>query len=67
MRLHGVDPELDLWVDNLVRMGAGSFLQSVHSLAVTADAENYELARPLLPQLKAKYPKYQEFSNASGR
>lgn len=60
MRLHGLDPELDTWVDNLFIMGAGSFLCRVHDVAVMADAENYELVRPVLLQLKAKYPTYAE-------
>lgn len=67
MLLHGLDPELDTWVDNLQRMHAGSFLECVHYVAVTADHQNYELVRPVLLQLKAKYPKYAEDSDAPGR
>jgi hypothetical protein len=67
MILHGVDPELDTWVDNLVRMGAGSFLQAVHSVAVTADSDNYAMLRPVLLQLREKYPQYKENSREPRR
>ena len=48
------DPELEPWLINLGKMGAGSFLQSIRDAAVRADVENYALLRPVLLQLKAK-------------
>jgi len=60
VRQHGFDPELDRWVSNLARMQCGSFLQSIYQAVVCADPENYELLRPLLLELKKKYPKYSE-------
>jgi len=67
MRWYGLDPELDTWVDNILLMGAGSFLRYVHCAAVNADPENYALMRPLLLQLKAKYPEYAEEPHGSRR
>ena len=60
MHEHGFDPELDTWLGNLMRMGCGGFLQSIYQVAVCADPDNYELVRPLLLELKKKYPKYAE-------
>ncbi len=60
VRHHGFDAELDTWVANLMRMGCGGFLQAVYEVAVCSDPQNYELVRPLLLELKKKYPKYAE-------
>lgn len=50
------DSEMKVWVLNLYRLRAGSFLQSVGEAAQRADIENYALMRPLLLALKFKYP-----------
>jgi hypothetical protein len=52
------DPELVDWVFNLDLMHAGDFLRSIGSAAQRADVANYSLMRPLLRELKKKYPQY---------
>jgi hypothetical protein len=55
------DIELFDWVFCLATqypMQSGGFLESVGRCAVRADAENYVILRPVLLQLKAKYPQY---------
>ncbi|MGH9685270.1 MAG: hypothetical protein ACRD4S_16870 [Candidatus Acidiferrales bacterium] len=52
------DEEMMNWLLNLWPMNAGDFLQSIAEAAMRADHENYEMIRPLLLQLKSKYPKY---------
>jgi hypothetical protein len=61
------DSELNVWVLNLRRLGAGSFLQSIGEAAQRADMANYALLRPLLIQLKEKYPKYSGSQSETGR
>ncbi len=38
--------------------GAGDFLRSLAEAGLRADSFNYALLRPVLLQMKAKYPKY---------
>jgi hypothetical protein len=52
------DPEMLDWVVNLERMHAGSFLRAIGLAAQHADLSNYQLMRPLLLDLKKKYPDY---------
>ncbi len=52
------DPELIDWVFNLKRMYAGGFLMAIGEAAQLADHANYPLMRPLLLDLKKKYPGY---------
>lgn len=37
---------------------AGSFVRTIAEAAFRADSGNYDILRPVLVQLKAKYPKY---------
>lgn len=52
------DPEIYVWVMNLERMRAGSFLRAIGLAAQHADIYNYALMRPLLLNLMNKYPDY---------
>lgn len=58
MRVVHTDLELVDWILNLDRMHAGSFLRAIGDAAMHADGSNYELMRPLLLELKRKYPDY---------
>ncbi len=52
------DFELIPWVYGVLEQGAGGFLTSMAEAATRADQDNYPILRPVLLQLKAKYPDY---------
>lgn len=52
------DPELLEWLANASEK-AGGFLSSLANAALVADHENYPILRPVLLQLRAKYPRYE--------
>lgn len=52
------DPELLEWLANADRSGGG-FISSLASAALRADHENYPLIRPLVLQMRGKYPEYE--------
>jgi len=52
------DPELLEWLANADRDGGG-FVRSMARAALVADDSNYPLIRPLILQLRVKYPKYE--------
>ncbi len=52
------DEELIDWLLNLEPMNAGSFLRAIGEAAMRADSQNYPVMRPLLLELKKKYPDY---------
>ena len=56
----GEDLELWDWLRN-ARDFAGDFLKSLAEAGLRADADNYAILRPVLLQMKAKYPKYGEW------
>lgn len=51
------DPSLIDWLLN-VTGEAGDFLRTLASAALRADADNYSRLRPVLLQMKQKYPRY---------
>jgi hypothetical protein len=57
------DPELLAWLDNAQRQGGG-FVSSVANAALVADWENYSLIRPLVLQLRTKYPDHEASAHA---
>lgn len=52
------DPELLEWLAKADRFGGG-FVSSIARAALVADDSNYPLIRPLILQLRVKYPKYE--------
>jgi hypothetical protein len=52
------DPELLEWLAKANQEGGG-FISAIARAALVADWENYPLIRPLLLQLRAKYPRYE--------
>jgi hypothetical protein len=52
------DPELFEWLNNASQRG-GTFISSLANMALHADWENYPILRPLLLQMRAKYPEYE--------
>jgi len=52
------NPELLEWLASADQFG-GSFVRSVARAALVADRENYALIRPLIMELRRKYPKYE--------
>ncbi len=60
------DMELLPWLLGVLRpeAGAGHFLHTLAEAALRADWENYPILRPVLLQIKAKYPKYDEEERA---
>jgi hypothetical protein len=55
------DPELTDWLFGVLEnrpVGAGAFVHRLAEAAACADWENYPLLRPVLLQMKAKYPRY---------
>jgi hypothetical protein len=52
------DPELLEWLAKANQEGGG-FVSAIARAALVADWENYPLLRPLLVQLRAKYPRYE--------
>jgi len=53
------DPELCDWLLNIDKMRAGDFLRALARAAMQADFDNYALLRPVLLQMKVKYPRYE--------
>ena len=51
------DNALSEWVRE-AQMYGGSFVAAIAAAAIRADDDNYALLRPVLLQLKDKYPKY---------
>lgn len=52
------DPELLEWLANAHRTGGG-FVSSLASAALRADPENYAIMRPMILQMREKYPAYE--------
>jgi len=52
------DRELLEWLANAHQRG-GSFISSLANAALRADPENYPLIRPLVLQMREKYPEYE--------
>jgi hypothetical protein len=52
------DPELLEWLAKANQDGGG-FVSAIARAALVADWENYPLMRPLIVQLRAKYPRYE--------
>jgi hypothetical protein len=52
------DPELLEWLAKANQEGGG-FVSAIARAALVADWENYPLLRPLLIELRAKYPRYE--------
>ncbi len=51
------DGELSQWLTAALNLG-GSFIKTIAQAALRADEDNYAILRPVLLQLKDKYPKY---------
>jgi len=51
------EPGVTSWLMNAVNFGDG-FVHSFAEAAMRADSENYEIIRPALLKLKARYPDY---------
>lgn len=51
------DPELLEWLAN-ANQGGGGFISAFARAALVADSQNYQLLRPVLLVLRAKYPQY---------
>ena len=56
------DEELYDWIFNAANPDrhAGSFVQALAEAGLRADHENYQIIRPALLLIAAKYPKYSE-------
>jgi hypothetical protein len=52
------DPELVEWLAKALLMGGG-FVSLIAQAGLIADREHYPLIRPLLIQMRAKYPQYE--------
>jgi len=52
------DPELLEWLGKACNLG-GSFVSSMARAGLVADWQNYPLIRPVLLQLREKYPAYE--------
>ena len=52
------DPELLEWLAKAEQNGGG-FVQNVAAAGLRADHENYPLIRPLLLEMRKKYPAYE--------
>jgi hypothetical protein len=52
------DPELLEWLSNAHQRGGG-FVSSLAGAALRADHENYSIIRPLVLQMREKYPAYE--------
>jgi hypothetical protein len=52
------DPELLEWLSNAQQRGGG-FVSSLASAALRADHENYVLIRPLVLQIRWRFPEYE--------
>jgi hypothetical protein len=52
------DPELLEWLAKANQFG-GSFISSIARAGLVADHENYPLIRPLLIEMRKKYPAYE--------
>jgi hypothetical protein len=61
------DPALSDWLFGVLRgkpTPAGSFLRTLVEAAFAADPKNYRLMRPILAEMKRKYPKYSDGGGA---
>jgi hypothetical protein len=52
------DPELLEWLSNANQHGGG-FIASLARAALVADWENYPVLRPVLLEMRKKYPAYE--------
>lgn len=52
------DPELLEWLAKANQEGGG-FVSAIARAALVADWENYPLLRPVVVELRAKYPRYE--------
>lgn len=52
------DPELLEWLAKAAQEGGG-FVCAMANAALVADHENYPLVRPLILELRKKYPRYE--------
>lgn len=52
------DPELLEWLVNAQTYG-GSLVSAVARAALVADDDNYEMLRPVVLHMRAKYPRYE--------
>jgi len=55
------EPEIENWIYGIIDKmpyKAGGFLSTFAEAVIRADADNYEILKPAIEQLKAKYPKY---------
>ncbi len=62
------DPGLDSWIWGIIQgqpTPSGSFLHWLARTAISADPDNYQILRPVLLKIKAKYPKYRSTSTAT--
>ncbi|MGH8863277.1 MAG: hypothetical protein ACREVZ_01290 [Burkholderiales bacterium] len=59
MMVAQTDPELLTWLLNAQRK-AGGFVATLAEAAMRADHENYPILRPVLVQMREKYPQYSE-------
>ena len=57
------DPELNPWLLNVINGNhelhvapAGDFLKGIATAALRADPDNYAIMRPMLLEMKLKYP-----------
>jgi hypothetical protein len=51
------DPELLEWLNNASQRGGG-FVSSLANAGLKADWENYPILRPVLLEMRTKYPNY---------
>lgn len=52
------DPELLEWLANAKQRGGG-FISSLATAALVADHANYPIIRPVILQMRGKYPAYE--------
>lgn len=52
------DRELLEWLSNAKSKG-GAFISHLANAALTADSDNYRFMRPVILQMRAKYPAYE--------
>jgi hypothetical protein len=57
--MRSTDQELSTWILN-VSLHAGGFLSTLAEAAMHADPQNFAILRPVLLQMKKKYPDYAE-------
>lgn len=52
------DPEMLEWLNNASQRGGG-FISSLAWAGLRADSDNYPVVRPLLLEMRKKYPEYE--------